>query len=299
MATMYFAKININEEIYEVYKHSEKAEEIFCKLLSKKWQEETIVHTQGNKLNQDSDKEEVYKFINIDMVYDKGYLVGRLIEIFRDDLSLYDRNKDDINSISQSELSREIPFYFDWKNEIVAFIPSKKFSRKKFLVCFEELLNKIYGEQMFSVYLKNNIGDLKRAVNSFSKVSEIEITLVPPNSNKEEFDDLFPKSGDELEETQGTKFYQKISAPHSKTGLNIQASLFQRMITGVAKGFGQFTALGKDSSGNTKRFSSDKSAPQRKYIKESSRNSFNEVIEYGRAGIIEILEEEIRRKLDE
>lgn len=96
MATMYFAKININEEIYEVYKHSEKVEEIFGKLLSKKWQEETIVHTQGNKLNQDSDKEEVYKFINIDMVYDKGYLVGRLIEIFRDDLSLYDRNKDDI-----------------------------------------------------------------------------------------------------------------------------------------------------------------------------------------------------------
>ena len=48
------------------------------------------------------------------------------------------------------------------------------------------------------------------------------------------------------------------------------------MITGVAKGFGQFTAFGKDSSGNPKRFSSDKSAPQRKYIKDSSRNSFNE-----------------------
>lgn len=64
---------------------------------------------------------------------------------------------------------------------------------------------------MFSVYLKNNIGDLKRAVNSFSKVSEIEITLVPPNSNKEEFDDLFPKSGDELEETQGTKTIRNFS----------------------------------------------------------------------------------------
>ena len=232
-------------------------------------------------------------------MYDKNYVVGRLIEIFQDDLSLYDKKKDDIDSISQSELSRDVPFYFNWKSEIVAFVPSQKFNRKKFLVCFEELLNKIYGQSMFSVYLKSNISDLTKQFNSFSKVSEIQITLVPPNSNKEEFDDLFPKNGAEIEETEGTKFNLKISAPYSKTGINMYASLIQRAIKGVSKGFGKFLAIGKDSSGNNKRLSSDQNAPQRKTIKDNLRNSLNEIAALGRAGENEILASELRKKVDE
>ena len=100
---MYFAKVNVNKDIYAVYKDSKKLEEIFTKLSQYDWQKSVIVHTKGNRLNKEENKEEHYKFINIDFVYDKNYVVGRLIEIFQDDLSLYDKKKDEIGRASCRE----------------------------------------------------------------------------------------------------------------------------------------------------------------------------------------------------
>ena len=77
------------------------------------------------------------------------------------------------------------------------------------------------------------------------------------------------------------------------------ASLIQRAIKGVSKGFGKFLAIGKDSSGNNKRLSSDQNAPQRKTIKDNLRNSLNEIAALGRAGENEILASELRKKVDE
>ena len=49
MATMYFAKVNVNKDIYAVYKDSKKLEEIFTKLSQYDWQKSVIVHTKGNR----------------------------------------------------------------------------------------------------------------------------------------------------------------------------------------------------------------------------------------------------------
>ena len=298
MATMYFAKVNVNQNIYDVYKDSNKLEEIFNEMLKKEWQQETVTNVLYNKMTKEPETE-TYKFICIDKMYDRFYIVGKLIMIFQDDIALYDRKKDDIDSIAQSELSRAVPFYFDLTSEIVAFVPTQKFSRQKFIKYFEQLLNKIYGKPMFNLYIKNNVSDLRRQIKLINKVSEVEITLIPPNSSKDDFVALFPKTGEELEETNGTKFVQKISAPHSNEGLNMDASLFQRIINGVARGFGIIRAQGIDGNGHKKSVSSDKSAPHKKDIKNSCRNSLGEVADYGRAGISEIQAAETQRRIDD
>ena len=77
MATMYFAKININKEIYEVYKKQENYNKILNKLIEEDWQKSKIVE---QKLNTDR---EIYKFINIDRISDKSYLVVDLLMYLR------------------------------------------------------------------------------------------------------------------------------------------------------------------------------------------------------------------------
>lgn len=298
MATMYFAKININKEIYEVYKKQENYNKILNKLIEEDWQKSKIVEQKLNTDRDDSERE-IYKFINIDRISDKSYLVGRLINVFKDEIAIYDEKKDNISSMDQEKLSRAIPFYFDWKNEMVAFIPTQKFKRQRFLKYFELLINDIYGENQFSVYIMNNASDFKKQLRTLNTVSKIEITLIPPNSNKDEFDDLFPKDGDELKETGGTKFHQEIYAPESrKKGLNMDAKLVKRSVEGIAKGFGVFTATGKTTDDKKKTISSDSEAPYKKNIKYSPGDSLNEVADYGKNGIEEILISNIEKRID-
>jgi len=295
---MYFAKVSVNKDIYQVYDDSSKLDEILLRLMEKEWQDKHVAETIHNKQTKEND-EQIYKFINVDKINDKNFIIGRLIVIFKDDIALYDATKDDLDSLSQSQLSRAVPFYFDFKTEIVAFVPTQKFGRQKFINYFEELINLIYGEQMFRVFAKNNIGDLRAQIKVLDKISEVNITLIPPNSNGCEYDELFAKNAMELKETNGTKFHQIISAPYSQEGLNIKAGLFQRVINGVAKGYGNLKIFGKDSNGEPKNVNSDTAAPYKKYIKDSSRNSLIEVAEYGRAGVSGIVSSEIRQRLDE
>lgn len=92
MATMYFAKININKEIYEVYKKQENYNKILNKLIEEDWQKSKIVEQKLNTDRDDSERE-IYKFINIDRISDKSYLVGRLINVFKDEIAIYDEKK--------------------------------------------------------------------------------------------------------------------------------------------------------------------------------------------------------------
>lgn len=174
MPNMYFAKININQDIYTVYKDSSAKDRIIDNLLEKNWQEKYHIETVKDKFTKGYNNI-TYKFINIDKQYDSGFVVGLLIMIFQDELSLYDKDTDDIKDLSESMLSRAVPFYFDINSEIVAFVPAKNFSWKKFIKEFKELINLTYGEDMFAVFIKNNAGSLRRKIQTLMKVRKIEI----------------------------------------------------------------------------------------------------------------------------
>lgn len=279
MPNMYFAKINVNSNIYEVYKNPEMLDKILNNLLLSINQEEKIQIDGGDWI----------KFIHLDKDIEKRFIVGRLVKIFEDDIEIYDAEKDDVKPLSTKELAKSVTFYFDLRSEIVAFTTGRSLGYQQFVRYFNELINKYSKDAEFEVFLKKNSDVLNQQIKQLKSVSKVDITLVPPNSNEEEFDDLFPKSGDEIKETKATKIQQLLSAPKKSLGMNIESSYFKRIINGVVKGFGTVTVTGKNRDGEERTITSEKDAPQKRFIPNTAKNSIPAIKEFGRAYIVELL----------
>ena len=285
MATMYYAKINVNKEIYDVYSEKTTVQKILDKLYLSDWQKEKLVVASKRRDETGKKINETIKFISIDKKPDENMLVGRMAKIFQDELALYNEDLDDIQELPTKSLTRSIPFFFDVNNEIVAFIAKQQFSKEQFVNYFEELINKLYGDEMFKVFLKQNMGDFENKLTFLSSIRSVEVILIPPNTSKSDFDELFADNAEEIEETQSTKFEQKYSAPHNKDGLIIKAKLFQRIIKGIAKGYGIMKVRGTTSEGKGRQVNSDTNAPFKTTVDNRHVDSLVEVENYGRMGI--------------
>lgn len=281
MPNIYFAKLNINSKIYDVYKNPNLADEILKKLF--------ISLDQDKKLKPDNEKSVWIKFINLEKSYTNYTVAGRLVKIFDDDIEVYDSRKDDVSPLSTKELAKSVTFYLDLKNEIVAFTTSKLLGRKQFVEFFRDLINSYSDENKFEVFVINNKYTLKEQLKNFKVISKADILLVPPNSNEEEFMDLFPKTGDEIKDTRATKIEQSFSASIKENGLNIKSKFFERIINGVSNGFGILKVIGKNNEDEKYSITSTDDAPQKRFIPTNEKDSISAIKERGRAGIISIL----------
>lgn len=290
MATMYYAKVNVNKDIYDVYEKKTTVSNILNKLYSSDWQDKKlIIKPSGKKVVKEGEPNEIIKFISIDKNYDKNTLVGRMAKIFEDELALYNEDLDDIQELPTKSLTRSIPFFFDLNTEIVAFVAKQQFSRSQFIEYFGKLINMVYGEDMFSVIVKQNMGDFENKLRFLSTIRTVEVILIPPNTSKNDFDELFAENAEEIQETKSTKIEQKYSAPYDKEGLNINANLFQRLIKGIGKGYGSIKVKGVTDEGRSKQINSDVSAPFKTTIDNKYVDSLGEIENHGRAGIASLI----------
>lgn len=289
MASIYYAKINVNKDIYKVYDKKASISEILERLLVADWQEKQYSYFLKEKNDEGKPKKEIVKFIHVDKFFDKRYIIGRLIKIYGDDIQHYDKEKDDLVDLSNDNLARSVAFYFDVKNEIVAFVYKQKFPARQFVNLFQKMINLIFGEDMFIVILKKNHGEFIDKIKKLEIVRSVRISLVPPNSNEKELSNLLPKNDKDLKESNITKIGLEFSAPFSKEGINISTSFFQKLIRAVTKGWGEMTIVGRSLTGRRERITSNINAPFKKTISDSQKDSFETVKETGRAGINELI----------
>lgn len=111
MATMYYAKINVNKEIYDVYSEKTTVQKILDKLYLSDWQKEKLVVASKRRDETGKKINETIKFISIDKKPDENMLVGRMAKIFQDELALYNEDLDDIQELPTKSLTRSIPFF--------------------------------------------------------------------------------------------------------------------------------------------------------------------------------------------
>ncbi|MDQ0202493.1 hypothetical protein [Pectinatus haikarae] len=280
MANIYFAKVNINSDVYEIYKNKEKADIILKNLF--------------NNIDQDKrikiDKKTWIKFINIDKDYkNHQFVVGRLVKVFDADIGIYNELEDDVKPLSQKDLAKSVAFYFDLSTELVAFTTAQFLSRAKFIEYFSKLINSYEKDITFEVFLKKNINKLNEEIKQLEKVSEVEIVVIPPNGNDDEFKDLFAQNSEEVMETKATKIKQSYSSSARGEGMNMESKFFQRIILGISKGFGYINVTGKNKEGEKRIITSEEAAPQKEYIPDYQKNSLPAIKEVGRASIVKIL----------
>lgn len=209
--------------------------------------------------------------------------------------SSYDPDSDSaIDTIDENKIEY-ITFYFDVKREILAFMTVPILSVEKILDTFSRLIKK-ESEIGVEFIQESNLDDLKNELRKFSKLSKLEVKLVPPNGDKEDFAALFSLSTEKLEESGSTKVTQAFQT-QKKVGLNMHSALVEDTISGVILGYAEAKFSGKDKSEEGIEVSTSKKAPYTKYVNQNETKSHSIVSEKGRAGVANILEYKAKLRL--
>lgn len=310
MAQIYFSKFNINSEIYAIYKDDKLKEKILDDILEKIDTETIIeesVEDKGNKgieeiqeSEENEDKIYRYKFCNLEKNYDNRTVTGRLVKIFKGEVQSYDEEKDTINIEEKDDCASSCTFHFDLKREQIAFITRRDFGYKQFNKYFKELVETYFENISFEIFLENNIDDLKEKIYSFSKLLSVEIVIIPPNASTNDFDTLFGTSKKDVEESNATKYTQRLDvSTKSPNGINARTNFFDRMFFGIAKGYGQITAKGKNNFNQLMTVTSDEDAPYKRPILDVEKDSIIAFKEKANDYIIELVSQKMELKLDE
>lgn len=282
MANVYFAKVNVNSEIYDVYEKPEQLDRILDQLL--------LAIDQKKMVKQDDCW---VKFISIEKDISKRFVAGRLVKIFEDDIEFYDDQKDDVSPLPQKQLARSVTFYFDLRSEYVAFTTGRYFGHNQFNRYFKAMLDAHVEDVEFEVFLEKNADDLKSILQKFKKILRINITLIPPNNNRTAFERMFVNAT-ELKQMKVTKIQQSMISSAKTDGIVAKSDYVDRLIEGVAVGYGEMSVSGKGPDGGNLTVTSEKDAPHKRYIHENIKTSIPGIIEAGRAYISELMGRKIR-----
>lgn len=279
MPTVYFAKFNINEKIYSVYKKQEQLTVLLNKIF-------LGLNTKVELRDSQIKKEVNYKFITLDKK--EGVINGRLVAYAPGTHVSYDEERDDVVETEDNKKATYITFCFDINKEIIGFVPKNDFGRNQFIERFKNLVEKMVPEiGEVEIYMENDKKALDEKLKSLNFVKDISVELIPPNNDKELFEILFNTKPEELSDTRGTKFIFKIRGT-AKEGINIASNYIKRITLGVSIGYGKLIAIGKNRSKEDITIKSDKHALYTRGIAEHNKDSIPQIEEKTRAGAAEL-----------
>lgn len=276
MGKIYFAKMNINDEIYEVYDGKTKILSLLKKIFSDFNNKENVYDEFGGR----------YKFFDIDKK-ENLVLTGRLGYIKNGIHSTYDPDNDTAVDIEDKNKIEYCTFYFDVKSEMIGFNTKLGLNSGKFLNKFSMLIKKMSDIGVVFI-LESDIGELKSSLKEIDILKKIELKLVPPNGDKEDFKDLFSLDPDRFQDADITQVKQ-ILATRKASGLNKTSEAINKMISGIGLGYAEAKFFGKKRNGETKEVSSKKDAPYTKIIPTNFNNNTSKISEVSQAAIGDIL----------
>lgn len=237
MTSIYFAKLNINNEIYEVY---DKKVEI-KKLRS------DIFNAINNSVILDKGDKGQYKFSDIDYSDDGLKLVSKLGHIKPGVHSTYDPEEDTAIDKADPNKIEYVVFYLDLDKELIGYTTNNSIRKEKFIRVFQELIAEStgLGIDLELVNNKEKFEDKFRDINILKKVI---VTMVPPNDDEEDFEALFGAVSNLAKDARVTSAKQEYST-RRKDGLVKASKLVQLIKHGSYMGYAEAKFTGKDSSG--------------------------------------------------
>lgn len=280
MAYLYFAKLNVNNDIFRVYKGEEDIERILNKLILNINNNDRITLTKG--------KGDI-KFITLTSDIEKRFVSGRLIRIFEDDIQMYNSETDNLEDLPQDKLARHSTFYFDVQHELIAFTVGRYFTPKQFCAFFELLINKCTEEGTFNVTLMKDEDSFDEKVKKFSKIVSVTFRIVPKNPCGEEFDEWYanPSSVESMEANKVEITYT--ANKNNKQGLNFNNDYIKNIFKGLGLGYITGFVTGLMPGGLQGTVFSDQDAPKRFVIPNKEKTSIPNISEYAKEFINNIM----------
>lgn len=286
MGMMYFAKMNVNENIYEVYNNKKNLNSLIQKIFLSITTKTEIYDESGGR----------YKFFDLDTNTDNMSIVGNLGYIKAGIHSSYDPDNDSAIDVVDKNKLKYVTYYFDVQHEMLAYMTLPVLSQKKVLDIFAKLIKR-ESDIGVEFIQESNLDDLQAELKKFKKLSKLEVKLVPPNGDKEDFAELSSLSVDKIEESRATKISQSFQTQR-KEGLKQDSILIKNTVTSVSLGYAEAKFYGKDRSDEKIEVSTSMDIPYRKYVNPNSTKSHSIISEKGRSGITNILEYKTRVRLN-
>lgn len=260
MGKLFIGKLNINNDIYEVYDKKKDIKKILNSIYK---------GINANVILNEEDGGR-YKFFDIDSK-ENGVITGKLGHIKAGIDSTYDPNKDTAIDVKNPNKIDYVVFHVNLDDELIAFTTSISIRYKKFFEVFEELIMK---DTKIGVSLKM-INDSEKFDEKFKKMEvlkKVKIKFIPPNDDEEDFSKLFSVSPAKFKEANITRATQTLST-RKKDGLKKDSTAIQGYITGTKLGYAEAKFSGKDYTGTDIDIDTAKDTP--KYAIVSQNNIHN------------------------
>lgn len=271
MAQMYFSKFNINSEIYEVYKDEGLKDKILKNVFDA--MDEQRVYEETDRSTDEEDKTVTYKFCDLEKDETKMSITGRLVKIFQAELQSYDKKNDTVRTRNADDCAASATFYFDLKNEEIAFITRTTIGYKQFNNYFKLLIDSYFSDFTFEIFLENNVGELKKKLYAMDRIISVESVIIPPNANHSDFANIFGPTQEEFKESGATKVISRIEVPtKGKKKINIKSSYFNRIFFAISKGYATLVAKGRNHNNEPDSVTSEEHAPYKRSIPESEKD---------------------------
>lgn len=271
MAQMYFSKFNINSEIYEVYKDEKLKDQILKKVFDVMDDKQT--HIETDRFADEEDKTVTYKFCDLEKNEEDMSITGKLVKIFQAELESYDKKHDTVRKRNADDCAASATFYFDFKNEEIAFITRNSLGYNQFNNYFKILIDSYFSDFSFEIFLENNVGELKKKLYAMKRILSVESVIIPPNANHDDFAEIFGPTQEEFKESGATKVISTIEVPaKGKKQINIKGSYFNRIFFAIQKGYATLVAKGRDDNNAPDMVTSKEHAPYKRPISESEKD---------------------------
>lgn len=277
MSKLFFAKMNINADIYDVYNDVKSLDDLLKK----------VYIGVNNKTIIYDDKGGRYKFFDLDLYEDNSRISGRLGFIKKGIHSTYDPDKDTAIDKEDNNKIEYITFYLDVYNEMLAFTVTPSLTKKKVLDTFSKLIKESSDIGVVFV-LETDIRKLESEIKKMKILRRVSLNLVPPNGDKDQFGRLFSLNANTVAGSGATQLKQSYGTL-KKEGLNKDSELISNAIDGITLGYADGKFEGKDFQEENFEINTEDDTPYSRYIRDNQNKDKSVISEKGRAGIVDLL----------
>jgi hypothetical protein len=293
--------MNINEQIYEVYKEEKKIQKLLDTIyngINREVQVSDFEIEENNKIAENHDgvenKDDLnnetkgrYKFFDLEK-FENGIIHGRFGYIKAGTHASYDPDNDTVKEEFDQNKIDYITFYFDLDKEALAFTTSQSLKYSKIFAGMEAIIKK--GTSIgVSFKLETDITTFKKEIKKIHTLKKINVSLVPPNGARQDFADLFSVDADRIENAEVTKIDQ-IYSTRKKDGLKADSALVSKIISGVGLGYADASFSGYDINKDPISVNSNREAPFTENIPQKNNKDKTILARIAQKGITLLLQ---------
>ncbi|MDD4600035.1 hypothetical protein SDC9_20871 [bioreactor metagenome] len=309
MALIYYAKLNINSVVFDIYSGKVKIHEILDKLYTKIDEETEFAKTTSFYIEEESELKEItelYCFSDIvKSLSPRKYISGKVVRRFPLHTEEFDEETRTSRKVVLQNNSVSINFYFDVDNEIISFCTRQKFGQNQFVEAFQGLVNQYMKDIDFEIIILQDSLNIREKLQKVYKITKIKSVFVPPNANEEHLRAMYDNSVKNMEDanvTKKTNIFE--TSKKSNKGINLQAKMIEDILgteeahKKYKNGYAKIEAEGEHEDGSRFHYSSEKDSPYITVIDDEIKNVIPEFILCSQNGINIYIANKMRIQID-